>query len=91
MVCKASTASTPETLQPVEKVSVILPTYNEQSYIRTTFDAILEYSRTHPNHYFLFVDDGSTDGTKRLLDLTLNATDTQQIQILSYGFHSGKG
>jgi dolichyl-phosphate beta-glucosyltransferase len=91
MVRKASTASTTETLQPVEKVSVILPTYNEQSCIKTTFDAVLEYSRTHPNYYFLFVDDGSIDGTKRFLDLTLNATDTQQIQLLSYGFRGGKG
>jgi dolichyl-phosphate beta-glucosyltransferase len=90
MVHKAF-ALTTESLHVNAQVSVILPVYNEQACIQKTFDAVLEYSRSHPNYHFLFVDDGSIDWTKQFLKLKLNIASSKQIQLLSYGFHAGKG
>lgn len=83
--------STTEVVPITERVSVILPVYNEQACIESTFDAVLEFSRSHSNYQFLFVDDGSVDWTKQFLRMKLDAAKTKQIQLLSYGFNAGKG
>lgn len=83
--------ATTDAVSFIEQVSVILPVYNEQTCIETTFDAVLDFARSHPNYHFLFVDDGSTDWTKQLLRIKLDAAHTKQIQLLSYSFNAGKG
>jgi glycosyltransferase involved in cell wall biosynthesis len=50
-----STPSTP-------KVSIVIPTYNSEAYIRTALDSVLE--QTYTDYEVIVVDDGSTDGTK---------------------------
>jgi dolichyl-phosphate beta-glucosyltransferase len=45
---------------------VVVPCYNEA--IRLDLHAIREFSRDHADPRFLFVDDGSTDGTGTLLE-----------------------
>jgi dolichyl-phosphate beta-glucosyltransferase len=45
------------------KASVILPVYNESETIERTLLAVKEYALLHPDFYFLFVNDGSTDNT----------------------------
>lgn len=72
-------------------VAVILPVYNEQAAIRRTFAAILEYLPTHPNYTFIFVNDGSCDRTKDIIYSGIAATQTKQIQLLSYHPNVGKG
>jgi dolichyl-phosphate beta-glucosyltransferase len=86
-----SVSASSEALPTTGKVSVILPVYNEQACIESTFDKILEYAHTHPNYDFLFVDDGSTDWTKQFLKMKLNTARTKQIQLLSYQSNLGKG
>lgn len=83
--------------QPIEAavgksdVSVILPVYNEQSCIGCTFDAVLNYSRLHPTYQFIFVSDGSSDQTQRILEQRIAGAETEQIQLYAYPDRGGKG
>jgi glycosyltransferase involved in cell wall biosynthesis len=72
-------------------VSVILPVYNEQSCIGSTFDAVLDYSRLHPTYQFIFVNDGSNDQTQRILEQRIAGAETEQIQLCAYPDRGGKG
>lgn len=47
-------------------VSIITPCYNGESFIQRLLDSILE--QTYPDVEFIFVDDGSTDNTKSVLE-----------------------
>ncbi|HTL90213.1 MAG TPA: glycosyltransferase [Leptolyngbya sp.] len=88
---QASAAPLIEGSLAIAEVSVILPVYNEQTCIEKTFDAVLEYSRSHPSYHFLFVNDGSIDWTKPFLQSRINAAGRKEIQLLSYDCHAGKG
>ena len=54
------------------KASVILPVYNESAIIEKTLLAVITYAQKHPDYYFLFVNDGSTDNTADLIKNKLN-------------------
>ena len=47
------------------KVSVIIPSYNRQSYIQETIESVR--TQSYQNFELIVVDDGSTDGTLNLL------------------------
>lgn len=49
-----------------EKVSIILPTYNRAHILSRAIDSIL--AQTYPYFELLIVDDGSTDGTKEVIE-----------------------
>jgi len=75
----------------IDQVSVILPVYNEQAYIRRTFEAILRYLETHPNFTFIFVNDGSNDRTKEMITAGIHLAKTPHIRLISYHPRAGKG
>lgn len=50
-----------------KKVSVIIPCYNEKSFIKQNVDALVSQTYAKENLEVFFVDGGSTDGTKEIL------------------------
>ena len=48
------------------KVSIIIPAYNVEKYIRKCLDSILK--QTYKNLQVIIVDDVSTDGTKEIIE-----------------------
>ena len=48
------------------RISVIIPVCNTEAYLRRCLDSLL--NQTFPDWEALCVDDGSTDGSPRILD-----------------------
>jgi len=47
------------------KVSICIPTYNRRDYLRETLDSV--FAQTYKDYEVVVVDDGSTDGTDRMI------------------------
>lgn len=64
-----------------EKLSIIIPSYNEQDNIQRTFDAICEILTSHQIPFeIIFVDDGSTDFTyARIQELSSRRSEAKGI------------
>ncbi len=50
----------------MNRLALIIPCYNEED--RLPCEAFISYASEHPDVSFFFVDDGSTDGTRSLLE-----------------------
>lgn len=50
---------------PKPKISIVIPSYNRAEYISATLDSIL--AQTYKDFEIVFVDDGSTDNTEKIL------------------------
>ncbi len=72
-------------------VCVILPVYNESKLIHHTFDAVLDFARRFPGYAFLFVDDGSSDGTPGILRERIQRCGLSTIRLHAYPQNQGKG
>jgi dolichyl-phosphate beta-glucosyltransferase len=51
--------------------SVIIPVYNEEAIIDHTLSEVMNFAALNPDFYFLFVDDGSTDGSAEIIKKTI--------------------
>lgn len=72
--------------------SVVLPVYNESKCINSTFDSVLQYSKTHPFYQFIFVNDGSTDDTQHILEKKITEIENNHhMYLISYEPNQGKG
>jgi glycosyltransferase involved in cell wall biosynthesis len=71
----------------VQKTRIIVPCYNESK--RLNSDAYLDALAKNTNLSFLFVNDGSTDDTLRILN-SLCEVNTRQIEVLNLEHNSGK-
>ena len=67
LVCQQLDSKNVNSLQKEQiKVSVCIPTYNNREYLRETLDSVAQQSFKY--HEIVVVDDGSTDGTKEMID-----------------------
>ena len=71
-------------------VSVVVPCYNEHGNIEPLIQEAREVITRRPNIEFIFVDNGSTDGTRALLESLTYKTDNLKIAVVErnqgYGF-----
>lgn len=72
-------------------ISVILPVYNESRVIDAVFQAVLPFAQQHADYQFLFVDDGSDDGTDAQLRELTREAGLDRIDVLRMPEHRGKG
>lgn len=49
-----------------KKISVIVPAYNVEKYLRRCLDSLVH--QTYPNMEIIVINDGSTDGTKEIVE-----------------------
>ena len=76
----------------INKVAVILPAFNENIRIRQSVESAIEFSNRNPKYHFLFVDDGSHDGTTEVLQKTfLEGPKTGNVSFSRYEENKGKG
>jgi len=71
-----------------EASTIVVPCYNEAARLRV--DSFRGYLRHHPSTTFLFVDDGSKDGTLAVLK-NLKDSVPAQVDVLALAKNSGKG
>ena len=72
------------------RLSVIIPCYNEEDIIATTYGRLLEVINTngyHTNYEVIFIDDGSKDGTLAFLEQ--KAAENSNIKVLSFSRNFG--
>jgi len=76
----------------INKVAVILPTFNEKRSIRQTVESVIKFSVKNPHYHFLFVDDGSHDGTSEMLQrIFLQGPKIRHVSFIRYEENKGKG
>src|SRR6185503_5891652 len=91
---------TKSTIENNELVSVVIPVYNQESMIRRVIDVI--YTSTYKNFEVVVVNDGSTDGTKGVLDEMAKTGEYPELKIIhkknegkrravAAGFYESKG
>lgn len=73
-----------------EKISLIIPCYNEQEVLPLLYQEIVSVSKEmNENHFeFLFIDDGSTDNT--LADIKKLSNEDSRVKYISFSRNFGK-
>lgn len=79
------------------RVSVLMPVYNGERFLREAVESIL--NQTFTDFEFIIVDDGSTDGTKAILDSYTDprivrlehSTNQGLVAALNRGLHAARG
>jgi glycosyltransferase involved in cell wall biosynthesis len=80
---------------PEPLAQIALPVYNEASTIRATLEQVIPFANKHPELRFVFVDDGSSDGTAgAIADAMRSGLDVRgpvNVGLRSLGANGGKG
>ena len=71
-------------------VAVLLPVHNEQWLIGSVLGQVTDFARTHPGWRFIFIDDGSSDGTPTRIREHLDEIDDDSIQLRALVPNRGK-
>jgi len=70
------------------ELTVLMPVYNELRTVDTAIDRVLATGESVGGLELIIVDDGSTDGTRELLE---NRTALKNVQVLHHDRNRGKG
>ena len=72
-----------------KEISVVFPCYNNELFIGSTIESVLDFSKKNLEYNFIFVNDGSTDKT---LDIIREKTrGKRKFKVVSYDKNMGKG
>ncbi|HEY9606020.1 MAG TPA: glycosyltransferase [Allocoleopsis sp.] len=73
------------------KVAVILPVYNESDCLKKSFGLVSEFAQKNKLYHFIFVNDGSTDDSLKILTERAKKISNPSINLISYHPRQGKG
>lgn len=71
------------------QLSFVFPLYNEQDRFQESFKTIIKYYEKYPNWEVIFVNDGSTDKTKEMVQEKIKQN--KRMKLISYKKNKGKG
>ncbi len=74
-------------------ISIVIPFYNEEKRIKGSIPLAITYLSSNLSEPFelVFVNDGSLDGTQKILEEIKNENPSIQIKLLGYERNQGKG
>ena len=72
-----------------KKLSIIIPCFNEEKRLKKAFNIVNKFLNKFPEWEFVFINDGSTDKTKILVEGAIK--DRSQVKLISYKKNQGKG
>ena len=76
--------------QAAPRLSVVIPCYNEEARLPATIESVEKYLESHGADYeLILVDDGSTDGTRKVMDDA--AARNARVRIHALPHNRGKG
>ena len=87
----AESIRAPATRQVIRSVAVVSPVFNERKTIETMVHSAAAFVAANPQYRFLFVDDGSDDGTDEILRNAVSRRMQENIAVLRYETNMGKG
>ena len=73
----------------MEKLSIVIPVYNEEKFVSTTINRVLEIDLSGLSREIVVVDDGSKDNTVKILQAL--AEQYPEIQVFQQPVNMGKG
>ncbi len=72
------------------RMTVVLPVYNEAKVVSKTVEAVLRSAAADPDVMFVFVDDGSTDGTPDRIETALGVSGLPNVRLQRNPRNRGK-
>jgi glycosyltransferase involved in cell wall biosynthesis len=65
----------------IEKVSIVVPTFNQAQYLATCLDSI--FYQDYPNLEIIVVNDCSTDNTEKVIEWFMNCAENEKVSYAS--------
>lgn len=75
----SAAVATPESFRSAPRVSIVLPVYNHASYVTAALDSVR--AQTMADWELIVIDDGSTDGTREVLQRYVESVQDARIQL----------
>jgi glycosyltransferase involved in cell wall biosynthesis len=72
-------------------LGLVLPVYNERNHVALVFSEVETWAKRREHWHFLFIDDGSTDGSGEELDRLIRQCGYPNIGLLRRPANGGKG
>lgn len=77
-------------------VHIIFPVYNEEAGSPSVVQQVAAFAADHPDYRFLFMDDGSSDGTPAVIAAAIEAESrtnpaASRVRVMGYRANGGKG
>jgi glycosyltransferase involved in cell wall biosynthesis len=76
----------------IQKLSIIIPCYNEEAYVETVLTRVMEADTGYNlQKQIIIVNDGSQDATKKNIESFITNNPTTNVQLLNHETNKGKG